>query len=79
MVQRVGGLAVVDRASCQQAVLDRQAIGAAITNVETFFAEQRPFFLEGTGIYSFQVNCNVVNCNNEGLFYSRRIGRSRPR
>ncbi|MBK5187058.1 MAG: carbohydrate binding family 9 domain-containing protein [Gemmatimonadaceae bacterium] len=43
---------------------------------ETFFAEQRPFFLEGTGIYSFQVNCNVVNCNNEGLFYSRRIGRS---
>ncbi|MEP7066830.1 MAG: DUF5916 domain-containing protein, partial [Gemmatimonadota bacterium] len=43
---------------------------------ETFFAEQRPFFLEGTGIYSFQVNCNQVNCNNEGLFYSRRIGRS---
>ncbi|MBA2684234.1 MAG: carbohydrate binding family 9 domain-containing protein, partial [Gemmatimonadaceae bacterium] len=43
---------------------------------ETFFAEQRPFFLEGTGIYSFQVNCNNVNCNHEGLFYSRRIGRS---
>jgi hypothetical protein len=43
---------------------------------ETFFAEQRPFFLEGTGIYSFQVNCNQVNCSNEGLFYSRRIGRS---
>ena len=43
---------------------------------ETFFAEQRPFFLEGTGIYSFQVNCSQVNCNNEGLFYSRRIGRS---
>jgi Domain of unknown function (DUF5916)/Carbohydrate family 9 binding domain-like len=43
---------------------------------ETFFAEQRPFFLEGTGIYNFQLNCNIVNCNNEGLFYSRRIGRS---
>jgi hypothetical protein len=43
---------------------------------ETFFTEQRPFFIEGTGIYSFQVNCNTVNCNNEGLFYSRRIGRS---
>jgi len=43
---------------------------------ETFFTEQRPFFIEGTGIYSFQVNCNAVNCNNEGLFYSRRIGRS---
>ena len=43
---------------------------------ETFFAEQRPFFLEGTGIYSFQVNCSVATCNNEGLFYSRRIGRA---
>ncbi len=43
---------------------------------ETFFAEQRPFFVEGTGIYNFQLNCNIVNCNNEGLFYSRRIGRS---
>ena len=43
---------------------------------ETFFAEQRPFFVEGTGIYNFQLNCNIVNCSNEGLFYSRRIGRS---
>ena len=43
---------------------------------ETFFAERRPFFVEGTGLYQFQLNCNIVNCNNEGLFYSRRIGRS---
>jgi hypothetical protein len=43
---------------------------------ETFFQEQRPFFLEGTGIYSFPLNCNIVTCNNEGLFYSRRIGRA---
>src|SRR5213075_1205678 len=45
---------------------------------ETFFAEQRPFFVEGTGLYRFQLNCYiVVDCStNEGLFYSRRIGRS---
>ncbi|MEO7962859.1 MAG: DUF5916 domain-containing protein [Gemmatimonadaceae bacterium] len=45
---------------------------------ETFCPEQRPFFGEGTGLYQFQLNCCVVvDCNtNEGLFYSRRIGRS---
>jgi hypothetical protein len=45
---------------------------------ETFFGERRPFFLEGTGLYRFQLNCYiVVDCStNEGLFYSRRIGRS---
>ena len=44
---------------------------------ETFFRERRPFFLEGTGLYSFSLNCYiVVDCGtNEGLFYSRRIGR----
>jgi hypothetical protein len=43
---------------------------------ETFFQEKRPFFLEGVGLYNFSVNCSVVNCSGEGLFYSRRIGRS---
>lgn len=49
-----------------------------LTAFETFFAERRPFFVEGTGLYQFQLNCYiVVDCNtNEGLFYSRRIGRS---
>ena len=42
---------------------------------ETFFQEKRPFFLEGTGVYKFAVDCNQVNCGGEGLFYSRRIGR----
>jgi hypothetical protein len=44
---------------------------------ETFFGERRPFFLEGTGLYQFRLNCYIViDCNsNEGLFYSRRIGR----
>ena len=45
---------------------------------ETFYAERRPFFVEGTGLYAFPLNCYiVVDCStNEGLFYSRRIGRS---
>ncbi|MFN8572018.1 MAG: DUF5916 domain-containing protein [Gemmatimonadaceae bacterium] len=49
-----------------------------LTAFETFFEERRPFFVEGTGLYQFQLNCYiVVDCQtNEGLFYSRRIGRS---
>jgi hypothetical protein len=49
-----------------------------LTAFETFFSERRPFFMEGTGLYRFQLNCYiVVDCNtNEGLFYSRRIGRA---
>ncbi len=46
-----------------------------LTAFETFFQERRPFFIEGTGIFQFGVNCSIVNCNGEGLFYSRRIGR----
>lgn len=49
-----------------------------LTAFESFFAERRPFFVEGTDLYRFQLNCYiVVDCQtNEGLFYSRRIGRS---
>jgi hypothetical protein len=49
-----------------------------LTALETFFSERRPFFVEGTGLYQFALNCYiVVDCStNEGLFYSRRIGRS---
>jgi hypothetical protein len=49
-----------------------------LTAFETFFSERRPFFVEGTGLYQFELNCYiVVDCStNEGLFYSRRIGRS---
>ncbi len=43
---------------------------------ETFLSERRPFFVEGGGLFSFNVNCNVVNCSGENLFYSRRIGRA---
>ena len=40
---------------------------------ETFFSERRPFFVEGSGIFQYDVDCNG-GCS--GLFYSRRIGRS---
>ena len=49
----------------------------AIVNLsafETFFSERRPFFVEGSGIFSFDVDCNDGSCS--GLFYSRRIGRT---
>jgi hypothetical protein len=40
-----------------------------LTAFETFLAEQRPFFLEGTGIFRF-------GDDPTALFYSRRIGRT---
>jgi hypothetical protein len=41
---------------------------------EQFFAERRPFFLEGSGIFRYDIDCNDGECT--GLFYSRRIGRA---
>ncbi len=41
---------------------------------ETFFSERRPFFVEGSGMFSFDMDCSDGGCS--GLFYSRRIGRS---
>jgi hypothetical protein len=41
---------------------------------ETFFQERRPFFVEGSGTFQFNVDCNDGACT--GLFYSRRIGRA---
>ena len=43
---------------------------------EQFFAERRPFFLEGTGIFSYRVQCDDIDTGCNGLFYSRRIGRA---
>ncbi len=47
-----------------------------LTAYETFFPEKRPFFVAGRGLFDVPVNCNSVNCNSEGLFYTRRIGRA---
>jgi hypothetical protein len=41
---------------------------------ETFFSERRPFFVEGSGTFRFNMDCNDGSCT--GLFYSRRIGRA---
>ncbi len=47
-----------------------------LTVFETFFQERRPFFVAGSGLFRFNVNCSQVNCRSERLFYSRRIGRA---
>ena len=44
-----------------------------LTGFETFFSERRPFFIEGSGAFNFDLDCNDGRCT--GLFYSRRIGR----
>ncbi len=41
---------------------------------ESYFSERRPFFVEGSGIFQTDTNCDE-GCGG-GLFYSRRIGRS---
>ena len=41
---------------------------------ETFFQERRPFFIEGSGTFRFNMDCNDGECT--GLFYSRRVGRA---
>jgi hypothetical protein len=47
-----------------------------LTAYESFFDERRPFFVAGRGLFRFDVNCSQVNCYGEGLYYSRRIGRT---
>src|SRR5688572_16808623 len=43
---------------------------------EQFFEERRPFFLEGSGILTFNTSCGDIDTGCTGLFYSRRVGRS---
>ena len=45
-----------------------------LTAFEQFYQEKRPFFLEGSGIFRYDISCNDGECT--GLFYSRRIGRA---
>jgi hypothetical protein len=44
---------------------------------ETFFPDKRPFFTEGSNLFSF--NIGFDDHSGESLFYSRRIGRSPQR
>ena len=41
---------------------------------ETFFEEKRPFFVEGSSIYNFQLTGGDGGFSRDNLFYSRRIG-----
>lgn len=49
-----------------------------LTAFESYFSEQRPFFIEGKNIYDYRPSSgNVISeYNQDNLFYSRRIGRS---
>lgn len=47
-----------------------------LTAFETFFPERRPFFVEGSDIFTFQFSEGGGDLAREGLFYSRRIGRA---
>ncbi|HEV8401083.1 MAG TPA: DUF5916 domain-containing protein [Gemmatimonadales bacterium] len=51
-----------------------------LSDVETFFSEKRPFFVEGSSIFEFgaggQRNFWGFNWPGPSFFYSRRIGRS---
>ncbi len=49
-----------------------------ITAFETYFSEQRPFFIEGKNIYEFEPNQTITisKFGADNMFYSRRIGRS---
>jgi len=45
-----------------------------LTAFETYFSEQRPFFVAGSNIFNFPLIAGNDN-SQENLFYSRRIGR----
>lgn len=47
-----------------------------LTTFESFFAEKRPFFIEGKNIMDYQLTPGDGGFSNDNLFYSRRIGRS---
>ncbi len=56
-------------------------VDPAVVNLsafETFFEERRPFFVEGSGLFSFGgLSCFFCsNVSSLSMFYSRRIGRT---
>ena len=46
-----------------------------LTAYETFYAEKRPFFIEGRNILSMPLMIGDGDLANENVFYTRRIGR----
>ena len=47
-----------------------------LTAFESYFPERRPFFTEGVNIFRFPIALGDGDGANEGLFYSRRVGRA---
>lgn len=47
-----------------------------LSTYETFFPEKRPFFIEGNNILTYKLGFGDGNLAYDGLFYSRRIGRT---
>jgi len=47
-----------------------------LTAYEIYFPEKRPFFIEGSNLFSFNMQSGDGDQASENLFYSRRIGRS---
>ncbi len=56
-------------------------VDPAVVNLsafENFFSERRPFFVSGSGVFSFgDISCNFCsNVSSLQAFYSRRVGRA---
>jgi hypothetical protein len=47
-----------------------------LTAFESYFPEQRPFFVEGSNITNYKISSSGGESARDNLFYSRRIGRS---
>ncbi len=47
-----------------------------LTEFETYFSENRSFFIEGANILSYPLGYGDGDSQNNSLFYSRRIGRA---
>ncbi len=62
--------------------VEADAAEVNLTAFETFFAEKRPFFVEGTNLFQFGLapaarrHGGMGRGGSEGLIYTRRIGRS---
>ncbi len=74
---RMGGLTLTGTVNPDFGQVEADPAVVNLGAFETFFAERRPFFVEGSGNFSFNIDCNDGQCT--GLFYSRRIGRSPQR
>jgi hypothetical protein len=74
---RMGGLTLTGTINPDFGQVEADPAVVNLGAFETFFAERRPFFVEGSGNFSFNIDCNDGQCT--GLFYSRRIGRAPQR